>query len=59
MEASSGLNAEDLRELHAHLKRLGQQTCRPFRADCRTCPLSATCLQRVETFADAQFGFAA
>jgi endonuclease-3 len=59
MEAASGLDAEGLRELHANLKRLGQQTCRPFRADCRTCPLSAMCMQRVETSIEPQFGFAA
>jgi endonuclease-3 len=48
MESAEGFDADDLYELHWYLKKLGQQTCRPFRANCKTCPLSNTCLQRVE-----------
>ena len=59
MESADDFSADDLYELHWHLKKLGQQTCRPFRADCRTCPLSENCLKRVESPAGAFFGYAA
>jgi endonuclease-3 len=48
MESADGFDADDLYELHWYLKKLGQQTCRPFRADCKACRLSDICLQRVE-----------
>ena len=53
MESADGFDADALYELHWHLKKLGQQTCRPFRADCKVCPLSDICLQRVEEGAAA------
>jgi endonuclease-3 len=48
MESAEGFDSDDLYELHWYLKKLGQQTCRPFRAECKACPLSGSCLQRVE-----------
>ncbi len=48
MQSAEGFDADDLYELHWYLKKLGQQTCRPFRADCKACRLSDICLRRVE-----------
>jgi endonuclease-3 len=59
MEAADGFSADDLYELHWHLKAVGQQICRPFRAECATCPLSEICLKRVEESAAAHAGHAA
>jgi endonuclease III len=41
-------DADGLRELHWHLKSLGQQTCMHDRALCISCPLSDICMQRME-----------
>jgi endonuclease III len=59
MAAAGDFTADDLYELHWNLKKLGQQTCRPFHASCKTCPLSELCLQRVEEAARPRSGFAA
>jgi endonuclease-3 len=59
MESAEDFSADDLYELHWQLKKLGQQTCRPFRADCKICPLSTLCMKRVEIGADARAGYAA
>jgi endonuclease-3 len=48
MQAADGFDADDLYELHWHLKRLGQRVCAHAHADCRRCVLSGLCLQRVE-----------
>ena len=48
MAAADDFNADGLRELHWHLKSLGQQTCSHARAQCVSCPLSDICLRRVE-----------
>lgn len=48
MEASVGFDADDLYELHWYLKRLGQKFCTHMRAHCSACPLSESCMQRVE-----------
>jgi endonuclease-3 len=53
MAAAEGFGADDLYELHWHLKRLGQRVCTPFDAGCRRCALSSLCLQRVEAAARA------
>ena len=47
MAAGHDLDADDLYELHWHLKRLGQHTCTHFHAACDVCPLSDLCLKRV------------
>lgn len=49
MAAADRLDADDLFELHCHLKRLGQETCTHSRAMCISCPLSNICTKRVET----------
>jgi protein ImuA len=48
MAAADGLSADDLFELHWHMKRLGQTVCTHAQALCTSCPLSDICLQRVE-----------
>ena len=48
MAAADDFNADGLRELHWHLKSLGQIICSHARAQCVSCPLSDICLQRVE-----------
>ena len=53
MAAAGDFNADDLYELHWYLKRLGQNTCTAYRANCISCPLSDACLRRVETGAVA------
>ena len=48
MLAAVGMTADDLFELHWHLKRLGQQFCSHSHVACESCPLSARCLRRLE-----------
>ena len=48
MEAARDMSADDLTELHWHLKRLGQNTCRAFQTSCTICPLSESCLKRMD-----------
>lgn len=48
MSAAEDLDADELYELHWHLKRLGQRTCTQAYANCRGCVLASLCLQRVE-----------
>lgn len=55
MDAAQGFDADDLYELHWHLKRLGQKFCTDARAYCAACPLSETCMKR----GDAVMGRAA
>lgn len=55
MDAAADFDADDLYELHWHLKRLGQKFCTDLRAHCGTCPLSQNCMKR----ADAAMGRAA
>ena len=49
MLAAAGMTADDLFELHWHLKRLGQQFCSHSQVACESCPLSARCLRRLES----------
>jgi endonuclease-3 len=49
MAAAADMSADDLSEFHWHLKRLGQNTCKAFKANCSICPLAETCLKRMET----------
>ncbi len=49
MLASASMTADDLFELHWHLKRLGQQFCSHSQVACEACPLSARCLRRLES----------
>jgi len=49
MAAARDMSADDLSEFHWHLKRLGQNTCKALKADCSICPLTETCLKRMET----------
>jgi endonuclease-3 len=48
MEAAQGFDADDLYELHWHLKRLGQKFCTDLRVHCASCPLSQSCLKRCD-----------
>ena len=48
MKIADDFDADDLRELHWHLKSLGQKTCSHARALCVSCPLSGICRHRVE-----------
>jgi endonuclease III len=48
MHAATGMDADDLFELHWHLKRLGQEICAYSQAACGCCPLSTHCLHRLE-----------
>ena len=48
MAAAGGFDADDLYELHGHLKGLGQKICTHFCAMCDSCPLSDICLRRIE-----------
>jgi endonuclease-3 len=43
--AAGPLDAEDLLELFAQMKRLGQTFCRPMIPNCPACPLAARCTQ--------------
>lgn len=45
--AAGKLGANDLLELFAQLKRLGQLICRPFLARCDLCPLAERCHKKV------------
>ncbi len=47
MSAAPGFNADELYELHWHLKRLGQKICTHQRAACESCPLVDICIQRI------------
>lgn len=51
MAATAELDADDLYELHWHIKRLGQTFCTSVQASCAHCPLSELCLRRVESTA--------
>lgn len=46
MAAADGLDADDLYELHWHVKWLGQEACTHGRTWCFRCPLSDICLKR-------------
>ncbi|MGN6516051.1 MAG: endonuclease III domain-containing protein [Rhizomicrobium sp.] len=48
MAAADGMSADDLTELHRHLKRLGQNTCKAFQVYCTGCPLSELCMKRMD-----------
>lgn len=48
MAAADDFDADGLRELHWHLKSLGQTACSHKQALCISCPLSDMCMQRVE-----------
>jgi len=48
MAAARDMSADDLTELHWHLKRLGQNTCKAFQASCHACPLSESCMKRMD-----------
>ncbi len=48
MHAAADMNADDLFELHWHLKRLGQEICTHSQVACGCCPLSTRCLRRLE-----------
>jgi protein ImuA len=51
MAAADDLDADDLFELHWHIKRLGQDICTHAQALCASCPLSDICQRRVEDLA--------
>jgi endonuclease III len=55
MAPAEGWSADELYQLHWHLKILGQRTCTYQRALCNVCPLSAICLQRIGEAAETQF----
>jgi len=57
MAAADGFSADDLYELHWHVKALGQRICTHSRALCESCPLSGSCAKRVE--ATLHSGYAA
>jgi endonuclease III len=48
MEAADDMSADDLAEFHWHLKRLGQNTCKAFQTSCNICPLSESCMKRMD-----------
>ena len=48
MQAAGDMSAEDLYEFHSHLKRLGQNTCKAFQTSCNACPLSESCMKRMD-----------
>ena len=48
MASADGLDADDLFELHWHMKALGQTICTHAKAICADCPLSDICLRRLE-----------
>jgi endonuclease-3 len=54
MAAAEGWHADDLYELHWHLKTLGQRTCTHRRARCENCPLAAICMKREPAVAGAR-----
>jgi len=45
--AAGGLDADDLLETFAQMKRLGQTLCRPYEWHCRDCPLASRCQKKV------------
>jgi endonuclease-3 len=49
MASADGVSAGDLYQLHWHLKKLGQTTCKHANALCRLCPLAETCMKRIES----------
>ena len=53
MAAAESFDADDLYELHWHLKRLAQRVCAQAYANCGRCALAGLCLQRVEEAARA------
>jgi len=48
MAAAENFDADDLYELHWHLKSLGQDLCSHEEAFCGDCPLSDICMKRIE-----------
>ena len=48
MAAADGFDADELYELHWHLKRLEQELCTSEEAFCGDCPLSELCMKRIE-----------
>jgi len=48
MAAARDMSADDLYEFHWHLKRLGQNSCKAFQANCPSCPLSEICMKRMD-----------
>ena len=48
MPAAGGFEADDLFELHWHLKRLGQKVCTYGKANCGFCPLASSCMRRFD-----------
>jgi endonuclease III len=49
MASADGMNAKDLYQLHWHLKKLAQTTCKHANALCRLCPLADICMKRIES----------
>lgn len=49
MAATDDFSADELYELHWHLKRLAQRVCTHGHAHCAACPLSASCMRRLES----------
>ena len=54
MASAGGMSADDLYQLHGHLKKLGQNTCKHTQALCRLCPLSDICMKRIESDASGR-----
>ncbi len=48
MASADDLDADDLFELHWHIKSLGQTVCTHAHTMCASCPLSDICMRRVE-----------
>jgi endonuclease-3 len=48
MAAADGFDADALYQLHWHLKKLGQTTCKHANALCGLCPLAEICMKRIE-----------
>ena len=48
MAVAEGFDADELYELHWHLKNLGKDLCTREEAFCGDCPLSEICMKRVE-----------
>jgi endonuclease III len=46
--AAATFDADDLLELFAQLKKLGQTLCRPFHAACADCPLALRCQKKTD-----------
>ena len=45
--AAGSFDADELLELFAQLKRLGQTLCRPFNPRCNLCPIASRCQKKV------------